>query len=86
MLELSSHVNGGCRYYRHPGIEPGAWVDLKVEFDARSVVWWVNGDRVFAAGTGVGERWGAHLIVNPRLRGPVPPRAGAGCDGHAVSG
>ncbi|MEW1720418.1 beta-glucanase [Streptomyces sp. NPDC093109] len=64
LLELSNHVRGGLRYYTHPSIAPGARVTLKVEFGRRSVVWWVNGVRVFADGRGVGRDWCAYLIVN----------------------
>ncbi|MFI5756977.1 beta-glucanase [Streptomyces sp. NPDC051569] len=64
LLELSNHVRGGQRYYTHPSIRPGAWLELRVEFGARSVIWWVNGVRAFADGTGVGPDWSACLIVN----------------------
>ncbi|MFE4367724.1 beta-glucanase [Streptomyces sp. NPDC056835] len=64
LLELSNHVRGSERYYTHPAIGPGARVELKVEFRSRTVVWWVNGRRVFADGRGVGRDWRAHLIVN----------------------
>lgn len=64
LLELSNHVKGGSRYHRDPAIRPGGWVDLKVEFGSRSVVWWVNGKQVFADRRGVGRRWRAYLIVN----------------------
>ncbi|MEV7415518.1 beta-glucanase [Streptomyces sp. NPDC089919] len=64
LLELTNHVRGGQSYYRDPGIGPGRWIDLRVEFGARSVVWWVNGTRAFADHRGVGRRWRAHLIVN----------------------
>jgi hypothetical protein len=64
LLELSNRVNSAYRYHRDPSIAPGGWVDLRVEFGARSVVWWVNGSRVFADRRGVGRRWRAHLIVN----------------------
>ncbi|WP_260610641.1 family 16 glycosylhydrolase [Streptomyces sp. WAC06614] len=67
LLELSNHVRGrgeSSHYHRDPSIAPGAWVDLRVELGARSVVWWVNGVRVFADRRGVGSRWHAHLIVN----------------------
>ncbi|MFG3496408.1 beta-glucanase [Streptomyces sp. NPDC047928] len=64
VLELSNHVGGGGHYYRHPCVAPGAWVDLRVSFGARSVVWWVNGRRAFADGTGVGADWSGYLIVN----------------------
>ncbi|MFI6693886.1 beta-glucanase [Streptomyces sp. NPDC050433] len=64
LLELSNHVNGGHRYYRDRAIRPGARVDVQVSLGARSVVWHVNGTRVFADGTGVGRDWRAHLIVN----------------------
>ncbi|WP_137994923.1 beta-glucanase [Streptomyces vilmorinianum] len=64
LLELSNRVRGGHLYYRHPSIRPGAWVDLRVELGARSVVWWVNGEQAFADRRGVGRTWRAHLIVN----------------------
>lgn len=64
MLELSNHVGGASTYYRDPSIRPGGWVDLRVEFGADSVVWWVNGARAFADGVGVGRDWRAYLIVN----------------------
>ncbi|WP_236241860.1 family 16 glycosylhydrolase [Streptomyces sp. CC228A] len=79
VLELSNHVNGGCHYHRDPSVAPGAWVDLRVAFGERSVVWWVNGRRVFADGTGVGGGWGAHLIVNLSVsagRHHCPPEDG----------
>ncbi|MET9962347.1 beta-glucanase [Streptomyces sp. NPDC006326] len=65
LLELSNHVRGGSHYFRDASaVQPGAWVDLKVKFGANSVVWWVNGTRVFADRRGVGRRWRAYLIVN----------------------
>ncbi|MEV7869413.1 beta-glucanase [Streptomyces sp. NPDC088124] len=64
LLELSNHVRGGGTAYAHPSVRPGAWVNLKVEFRARTVVWWVNGIRAFADGRGVGRDWSASLIVN----------------------
>ncbi|MFJ1601196.1 beta-glucanase [Streptomyces sp. NPDC088261] len=64
LLELTNHVRGGQRYFTDPAIAPGAWVDLRVEFRMRSVVWWVNGVRVFADNRGVGWFWRAYLIVN----------------------
>ncbi|ROQ36278.1 hypothetical protein EDD98_5372 [Streptomyces sp. PanSC19] len=64
LLELSNRVRGRYLYFRDPAVRPGAWVDLRVEFGARSVVWWVNGARVFADRRGVGRSWRAHLIVN----------------------
>ncbi|MBT2442929.1 family 16 glycosylhydrolase [Streptomyces sp. ISL-36] len=64
LLELSNHVRGGHLYYRNPEVRPGAWVELGIEFGARSVVWTVNGVRAFADRRGVGRNWQAHLIVN----------------------
>ncbi|MFC4503913.1 MULTISPECIES: beta-glucanase [Streptomyces] len=64
LLELTNHVRGGNLYYRDAAIAPGAWVELRVEFGPRSVVWWVNGSRVFADRQGVGRGWHAYLIVN----------------------
>lgn len=64
LLELSNRVRGAHRYYRSPAVRPGGWVDLRTEFGARSVRWWVNGSEVFADGRGVGRFWHACLIVN----------------------
>ncbi|WP_051841829.1 beta-glucanase [Streptomyces sp. NRRL F-5193] len=64
LLELSNRVRSTHHYHRSPDIRPGGWVDLRTEFGARSVVWWVNGSRVFADGRGVGRSWHACLIVN----------------------
>ncbi|MFJ4467136.1 beta-glucanase [Streptomyces sp. NPDC089424] len=64
LLELSNHIRDTGHYYRHEAISPGAWLDLRVEFGARSVVWWVDGIRAFSDGRGVGSRWHAYLIVN----------------------
>ncbi|WP_460072338.1 LamG domain-containing protein [Streptomyces sp. YKOK-I1] len=64
LLELSNHVRGGGFYYRDPAIRPGAWIDLRVEFGRRSVVWWVDGRQVFVDRRGVGRGWYAYLIVN----------------------
>ncbi|MGW2042833.1 beta-glucanase [Streptomyces virginiae] len=79
LLELSNHVKGGSRYHRDPSVGPGRWVDLKVEFGSRSVVWWVNGKQVFADRRGVGRRWRAYLIVNLSVCAgryhPAPDRA-----------
>lgn len=64
LLELNNHVRGGHRYYRDEAVQPGAWLDLRVEFGAQSVVWWVNGTRAYADRRGVGRGWHAYLIVN----------------------
>ncbi|MFJ4578693.1 LamG domain-containing protein [Streptomyces echinatus] len=64
VLEFTNHVYGANRYLHSDAVRPGAWVDLRTEFGARSVVWWLNGKRVFADGRGVGPFWYAYLIVN----------------------
>ncbi|MEV6294797.1 beta-glucanase [Streptomyces sp. NPDC051896] len=64
LLEFSNHVRGAGHCYRDDAVRPGAWVDLRTEFGARSVVWSVNGVQVFADRRGVGHRWHAFLIVN----------------------
>ncbi|MFE9877857.1 beta-glucanase [Streptomyces sp. NPDC005784] len=80
LLELSNHVHVAHHYYRDRAIQPGAWVDLVVEFGAHRVVWWVNGIRAFDDRRGVGRAWHAHLIVNlsvcaGRYHPPPPPEA-----------
>ncbi|MFB7942348.1 beta-glucanase [Streptomyces sp. NPDC056049] len=64
LLELSNRVRGTHLYHRSPAVRPGGWVKLRTEFGARSVVWWVNGAKVFSDGRGVGRSWHASLIVN----------------------
>ncbi|MGP3952185.1 beta-glucanase [Streptomyces sp. 7N604] len=64
VLEFSNEVNGGGYAYSNPSIQPGALVDLQVEFGAESVIWWVNGIRAHSDVGGVGIDWFAHLIVN----------------------
>ncbi|WP_208885657.1 family 16 glycosylhydrolase [Streptomyces sp. PBH53] len=64
LLEFTNHVRGTNRYHRDDAVRPGAWIDLRTEFGARSVVWWLNGEEVFVDGRGVGHRWHAYLIVN----------------------
>lgn len=64
LLEFTNHVRGGSLYLTDDAVAPGAWVDLRTDFGARSVVWWLNGARVFADGRGVGRSWQAYLIVN----------------------
>ncbi|WP_225094822.1 family 16 glycosylhydrolase [Streptomyces sp. CoH27] len=64
LLEFTNHVRGTGHCVRDPAVSPGAWIDLRTEFGARSVVWSVNGARVFADGRGVGHDWHACLIVN----------------------
>ncbi|MFJ6939593.1 beta-glucanase [Streptomyces sp. NPDC101132] len=81
LLELTNHVRGAQSYHRDPAVAPGAWVDLAVEFGSRSVVWWVNGRRVFADRAGVGRRWHAYLIVNLSVcAGRYHPAPAAGVD------
>ncbi|MEU9096858.1 beta-glucanase [Streptomyces sp. NPDC048361] len=77
LLELTNHVRSGQFYFRGTGIAPGAELDLRVRFGARSVTWWVNGARVFADRSGVGRNWQAYLIVNLSVSAgryhPEPP-------------
>ncbi|OIJ68131.1 family 16 glycosylhydrolase [Streptomyces mangrovisoli] len=64
LLELTNHVHGAGSYYSDESIRPGAWMDLRITFGARSVTWWVNDVLAYVDGVGVGHRWHAHLIVN----------------------
>ncbi|MCA1218636.1 family 16 glycosylhydrolase [Streptomyces sp. 8L] len=79
LLELSNHVGGASHDYRDASLHPGAWVSVRTEFGARSVVWWVNDRRVFADGRGVGRGWEAYLIVNLSVSAgryhPAPDRS-----------
>lgn len=64
LLEFSNHVRQAGRDLRDPTIVPGGVVALSVTFGMRSVVWSLNGKRVFSDGRGVGVGWHAYLIVN----------------------
>ncbi|MGW2013425.1 beta-glucanase [Streptomyces sp. NPDC001927] len=64
LLELSNRVRGAHLYHRSPSVRPGGWIRLRTEFGARSVVWWLDDEKVFADGRGVGASWHACLIVN----------------------
>ncbi|KQX61248.1 hypothetical protein [Streptomyces sp. Root1310] len=64
LLELSNHVREAHSYVRDEAVSPGGVIDLSVTFGRRSVVWSLNGERVFADGRGVGSSWHAYLIVN----------------------
>ncbi|MBP0461228.1 beta-glucanase [Streptomyces bomunensis] len=80
LLELTNHVGGASHDHRDPAVRPGGPVSVRVEFGARSVVWWVDGRRVFADGVGVGRDWEAYLIVNLSVSaGRYHPAPEPGC-------
>ncbi|EGX57077.1 hypothetical protein SZN_24538 [Streptomyces zinciresistens K42] len=65
LLELSNHVNRAVSYHTDTAaIGPGRWVTVATRYGARCVEWYVDGERVFADGTGVGHDWSAYLILN----------------------
>ncbi|MEU1295795.1 beta-glucanase [Streptomyces sp. NPDC005840] len=64
LLEFSNHVRRAGRDLRSDAVGPGGLVDLSVTFGRRSVVWSLNGKRVFSDNRGVGVGWYASLIVN----------------------
>ncbi|MGW4893671.1 beta-glucanase [Kitasatospora sp. NPDC004240] len=66
LLEVSNHVRGGYRYWHgaSAGVAPGATLDLRTVFGARSVDWFANGRLIHADRRGVGQGWHAYLIVN----------------------
>ncbi|MEU7723206.1 beta-glucanase [Streptomyces tibetensis] len=64
LLEFTNHVRGTNRYHHDQAVGPGAWVNLRTFFGARSVDWWLNGQPVFSDGRGVGRTWQAYLIVS----------------------
>ncbi|MEV6834026.1 beta-glucanase [Streptomyces sp. NPDC051133] len=89
VLEFGNHVRDCGFAFRDNAVRPGAWVDLRTEFGARSVVWSVNGTRVFADGRGVGRDWQAYLIVNLSVsagRHHPAPAAGTAEMSFEVSG
>ncbi|MEU8764717.1 beta-glucanase [Streptomyces sp. NPDC048659] len=64
LLELSNHVRNTHRYHRSSAVRPGGWIDLRVDFGARSVTWALDAEEVFDDRRGVGRSWHAYLIVN----------------------
>lgn len=85
LLELSNHVHHTDHVSTYhtdaDAIAPGRWVTIGTRYGARCVDWYVNGERVFRDGTGVGDDWSAYLILNlsvcagqyhPAPRGPAP--------------
>lgn len=68
LLELSNHVNRAATYHTDvDAIGPDRWVTIGTSYGAHCVEWYVNGDRVFSDGTGVGPDWSAYLILNLSL-------------------
>ncbi|WP_151484053.1 glycoside hydrolase family 16 protein [Streptomyces albicerus] len=68
LLELSNHVNSACAYHTDAdAVAPDEWVTIGNCYGERSVNWYVNGERVFSDGTGVGADWSAYLILNLSL-------------------
>ncbi|MCX4880900.1 family 16 glycosylhydrolase [Streptomyces sp. NBC_00847] len=68
LLELSNHVNDACTYYTDAdAVVPGGWVTIGSSCGEDSVDWYVDGERVYRDGTGVGADWSAYLILNLSL-------------------
>lgn len=68
LLELSNHVHHASTYHTDAdAIGPDRWVTIGTSYGAHCVEWYVNGERVFADGTGVGPHWSAYLILNLSL-------------------
>lgn len=68
LLELSNHVNDACTYHTDAdAVVPGGWVTIASHYGEDSVDWYVDGERVFRDGTGVGADWSAYLILNLSL-------------------
>ncbi|MFI6011228.1 beta-glucanase [Streptomyces sp. NPDC051243] len=82
LLELSNNVNPASTCHSDAdAIAPDRWVTVGTTYGARSVEWYVNGERVFSDGTGVGDDWSAYPILNlsvsaghwhPAPCGPAP--------------
>ncbi|GAA1118430.1 hypothetical protein [Kitasatospora arboriphila] len=65
LLELTNHVRRGAKYYTDAdAVAPGKWVTIGTRYGTNSVDWYVNGERVWSDGRGVGQRWSAYLILN----------------------
>jgi beta-glucanase (GH16 family) len=68
LLELSNHVNDAGTYYTDADtVVPDGWVTLGSHYGERCVDWYVDGERAFRDGTGVGHGWSAYLILNLSL-------------------
>ncbi|OII61263.1 hypothetical protein BJP40_06795 [Streptomyces sp. CC53] len=64
LLELSNRVSGGGHYYRNSQVvQPGRWIDMRVDFGTDGVVWRIDGQHVFTA-NGLPSYWRAWPIVN----------------------
>jgi beta-glucanase (GH16 family) len=65
LLELTSHVTSGSRYYTDSGaVAPGQWVTIGTHYGANSVDWYVNGKKVYSDGHCVGSAFSVYLILN----------------------
>jgi len=68
LLELTNHVKSGSKYYTDASaVNKDQWVTIGTYYGANSVDWYVNGQKVFSDGTGVGSDWSAYLILNLSL-------------------
>jgi len=68
LLELSNHVNDAGAYHTDAhAVVPDRWVTIGSCYGEDCVDWYVNGERVFRDGTGVGADWSAYLILNLSL-------------------
>lgn len=75
LLELTNHVTGSGNYVDNK-ITPGVPFNLKVQFLASGVKWYVNDSLVYT-GSGLPSTWSANLIVNMSVVAgqyhPAPP-------------
>jgi beta-glucanase (GH16 family) len=64
-LEFTNHVNDATKVHTDAGaIAPGKWIIVGTYYGADSVSWYVNGQKVYSDGTGVGADWTANLLLN----------------------
>ncbi|WP_369366306.1 hypothetical protein AB5L52_25045 [Streptomyces sp. CG4] len=68
LLELSNRITPGSDDYANSGaVAPGQWVTIGTYYGANSVDWYVNGQKVYSDGHGVGSAFSAYLILNLSL-------------------
>lgn len=68
MLELTNHINNAVKYHTDAAaIGPGAWVTLGTHYGENSVDWYINGQKVFSDGTGVGSTFTGNLVLDLQI-------------------
>ncbi|MFJ5229732.1 hypothetical protein ACIQBJ_07470 [Kitasatospora sp. NPDC088391] len=80
LLELSNRIRSSLKYHTDAGaVGPDRWVTVGTYYGADTVEWYVNGEKVFSDGNGVGPNWSAYPILNLSIgAGQYHPAASGG--------